>query len=305
MPVPMMYDYTEETPLLVNGDETARRNPKDIHLQFCALAGVPPSNMPKPTSTSPAARRSLYGRAVHKRNVQDRTYMFTAALTNTLLLSQVVLGAALTGLGASASSHILITVFGALNTIIAGLVAYLKSRGQPMRARMYRDDLERVVDEMENSEVMWLGIQARAHGYDEIAIDGEVSVRSEVARLTRLYDKVVRNNTMNDPDMYTNATTDAANATLRARPALEAPVANAPAAGAVDGTAPIGVVVPPTATPDDPDAAPASRPPKSKTPPPPPPPAKDQVKEDTEGGAESTVGESGEGFLANGDAVKE
>tara|TARA_R110002003_G_scaffold13_23_gene1002 strand:+ start:16657 stop:17043 length:387 start_codon:yes stop_codon:yes gene_type:complete len=114
-----------------------------------------------------------------------------------LLLTQVVLGAALTGLGASASSHILITVFGALNTIIAGVVAYLKSRGQPMRARMFRDDLDRVVDEIENSEVMWLGIQSGVHGYDEIAIDDSISVRSEVARLTRLYDKVVKNNTMN------------------------------------------------------------------------------------------------------------
>ena len=69
----------------------------------------------------------------------------------------MVLGAALTGLGASESSHVLITLFGAANTIIAGLVAYLKSRGQPMRARMFRDDLERVVDEIENSEVMWRG----------------------------------------------------------------------------------------------------------------------------------------------------
>ncbi|KAF2441432.1 hypothetical protein P171DRAFT_72157 [Karstenula rhodostoma CBS 690.94] len=194
MPLPMMYG--EETPLL--GDATTRWNSRDIHHQFCRLAGVPPSNVPKTISREAAARRSLYGRAVHKRNVQNRTYLFTAALTNTLLLSQVVLGAALTGLGASASSHILITVFGALNTIIAGLVAYLKSRGQPMRARMYRDDLERVVDEMENSEVMWLGIQSGAHGYDEIAVDDAVSVRSEVARLTRLYDRVVRNNTMND-----------------------------------------------------------------------------------------------------------
>jgi hypothetical protein len=130
--------------------------------------------------------------------VQNATYLFTAALSNTLLLTQVVLGAALTALGASESSHILITVFGALNTIIAGLVAYLKSRGQPMRARMFRDDLDRVVDEMENSEVMWLGIQQGVHGYDEIAIDDSVSVRSEVARLTRLLDKAVRSNTMND-----------------------------------------------------------------------------------------------------------
>ena len=217
--------------------------------------------------------------------------MFTATLSNTLLLSQVVLGAALTALGASSSSHILITIFGALNTIIAGIVAYLKSRGQPMRAHMFRDDLNRVVDEIENSEVMWLGIQAGVHGYDEIAIEDSVSVRSEVARLTRLYDKVVRNNTMNDreylefrawrsmlindtADMYMNATTDASNAALRARPgqmqalpASEAPAA-APPVGTVDASAPIGVVVPPVATPDDPDAAPASAPPKSKTPPP-------------------------------------
>jgi hypothetical protein len=63
---------------------------------------------------------------------------------------------------------------------------------------MFRDDLDRVVDEMENSEVMWLGIQGGVHGYDEIAIDDSISVRSEVARLTRLYDKVVKNNTMNN-----------------------------------------------------------------------------------------------------------
>jgi hypothetical protein len=133
-----------------------------------------------------------------------------------MLLSQVILGAALTALGASESSHILITVFGAMNTIIAGLVAYLKSRGQPMRARMFRDDLERVVDEIENSEVMWLGISKGVLGYEDIDTgapkEGEegkerernpnaVTVRSEVARLTRLYDRAVRSNTANNPDM--------------------------------------------------------------------------------------------------------
>lgn len=178
------------------GNGSSRK--QDIHQQFCLLVGVPPSNGPKDGPKPPGFKRTLYGRAIQKRNAQNATYLFTAALSNTLLLTQVVLGAALTGLGASESSHILITVFGALNTIIAGLVAYLKSRGQPMRARMYRDDLDRVVDEMENSEVMWLGIQQGVHGYDEIAIDDSVSVRSEVARLTRLLDKAVRSNTMND-----------------------------------------------------------------------------------------------------------
>lgn len=195
--------YGEETPLLGSsqlfayGSQIVQPDAQDKHLQFCALAGVPPSNLPPDTRPPKVARRSLYGRATQRRNAQNRTYLVTATLSNSLLLTQVVLGAALTGLGASASSHILITVFGALNTIIAGVVAYLKSRGQPMRARMFRDDLDRVVDEIENSEVMWLGIQSGVHGYDEIAIDDSISVRSEVARLTRLYDKVVKNNTMN------------------------------------------------------------------------------------------------------------
>jgi hypothetical protein len=177
--------------------QDVRPDSQDIHLQFCALAGVPPSTSPQ-HEQQPIAKRSLYGRALRRRNAQNRTYLVTATLSNSLLLSQVVLGAALTGMGASSSSYQLITIFGALNTIIAGIVAYLKSRGQPMRARMFRDDLDRVVDEMENSEIMWLGIQSGVHGYDEIAIDDSISVRSEVARLTRLYDKVVKNNTMNN-----------------------------------------------------------------------------------------------------------
>lgn len=197
----------ERTPLLggnplpfLNSDfiGNGSSHKRDIHQEFCLLVGVPPSNGAKNAPHPAGFKRTLYGRAIHKRNTQNATYLFTAALSNTLLLTQVVLGAALTALGASESSHILITVFGALNTVIAGLVAYLKSRGQPMRARMFRDDLDRVVDEMENSEVMWLGIQQGMHGYDEVAIDDSVSVRSEVARLTRLLDKAVRSNTMND-----------------------------------------------------------------------------------------------------------
>jgi SMODS and SLOG-associating 2TM effector domain len=182
------------------------------HAQFCALVGYDPSQ--GPDNIPP---KSLYGRALRNKRSQQWTYAITAALSNTLLLSQVVLGAALTALGASESSHILITLFGAANTIIAGVVAYLKSRGQPMRARMYRDDLERVVDEIENSEIMWrglslasdrtalmsTGISRNMHGYSEIPLhDGQVTVRSEVARLTRLYDRTIRTNTLNSPDMY-------------------------------------------------------------------------------------------------------
>ena len=173
---------------------------KNAHDQFCALTGCPPSNRTDKDKFH-VPKKSLYGRATSQLSSQRRAYNVSASVNNLLLLSQVILGAALTALGASASSHILITIFGATNTIIAGLVAYLKSRGQPMRARMYRDDLERIVDEIENSEIMWRGISEGVHGYKEIDTD-EVTVRTEVARLTRLYDRAIRLNGMNNPDMY-------------------------------------------------------------------------------------------------------
>ena len=237
----------ETTPLL-DGDA-----PSDPHTQFCRLIGTsPPDKHPHHLGN-----RTLYRRATQKRNAQNITYGFTASLSNTLLLSQVVLGATLTALGASESSHVLITIFGVLNTIIAGLVAYLKSRGQPMRARMFRDDLEHVVNEIENSETMWLGIKNSVHGYNEIDIDEKVSVRSEVARLTRLYEAAVKKYMQNNPDMYNagGRLLDPISG-LRARPGAGALVPAATAPGAANASAPDPS--PASAPADDVDESPAT-----------------------------------------------
>lgn len=144
----------------------------DHHTQFCHLVGVRPVNHPRGEPLKPHPE-SLYIRATKHRTGQARIYMFTATIVNMLLLMQVVLGAALTGLAASDSNRIIITIFGALNTVIASVVAFLKSRGQPIRARMFRDDLERVVDEIENSAFMWYGISQGVHGYEAIDTDGQ------------------------------------------------------------------------------------------------------------------------------------
>ena len=143
----------------------------------------------------------------------------------------------------------LITIFGVLNIIIAGLVAYLKSRGQPMRARMFRDDLEHVVNEIENSETMWLGIKGGVHGYNEIDIDDKVSVRSEVARLTRLYEAAVKKYMQNNPDMYNagGGLLDPISG-LRARP------------GGAGAQVPAGITAPGAANASAPDQSPASAP---------------------------------------------
>lgn len=212
-----MPEQDERSPLLQfpgMAQSIANSELGDHHTQFCHLVGVRPVNHPHGDAHKPNPD-SLYQRVVKRRRGQHCTYVLTATLVNTLLLSQIVLGASLTGLAASNSNRILITVFGALNTVIAGVIAFLKSRGQPVRARMFRDDLERVVDEIENSAVMWFGISRGVHGYEAIDTDDQVTVRGEVARLTRLYDKAVKTNTMNDPDMYSAGTSESYIAGLR------------------------------------------------------------------------------------------
>ncbi|KAK6387716.1 hypothetical protein LTS17_000985 [Exophiala oligosperma] len=326
----------EQTPLLGSfayGDSDEYPPPPatsvvvvDPHEQFCMMVGVPSSAPPDADEQNQNRKRqsvpkkSLYGRVTRQLAHQRWTYYTTASLSNTMLLTQVVLGAALTALGASESSHVLITVFGAMNTVIAGLVAYLKSRGQPMRARMYRDDLERVVDEIENSEVMWLGISRHVHGYDEIDTDdGQVSVRSEVARLTRLYDRAVKNNTMNNPDMYMGnggGYYDGNGAQLRSRPAVptvlpalpiaagpQQPVVAAPAVQQPNLPPPPPqqqqpAPAPPVQNVPDPDESPATAPPKPKEE---PKKVDDEVKKD-EDKKEKANGDGGGG--GGGDDTK-
>jgi hypothetical protein len=158
-----------------------------------------------------------------------------------------------------------------------------------MRARMFRDDMERVVDEIENSEVMWLGISKGVLGYDEINTDGEVTVRSEVARLTRLYDRAVRTNTMNNPDIYmAGGGFDGTQAGLKARPLPSQPAVlppPAPVAPVPDTPAAVAAPVAPAAPVPDPDESPAT---KAK----PTPPPKENSVEAAKEGKKVTSGEA-------------
>lgn len=146
----MFGDSDERTPLLQDqfsgqlptSDRQNESNLGDAYTQFCLLVGNSPADQTSGSKPNPP-RETLYYRTLQQRKRQALLYALTRALTNTLLLSQVVLGAVLTGLGAADSPGWLITIFGAANTVIAGLVAFLKSRGQPMRARMFKDDLVR------------------------------------------------------------------------------------------------------------------------------------------------------------------
>lgn len=146
-----------------------------------------------------------------------------------------------------------VAFFGAVNTVIGGLLIYFKGRGQPNRARMFREELESCIHQIENSEIMWSGITRNMHGYNEIDINAEVSVRGEIARLTRLYQKALRNNTYNNPDFFLPGNHDDAGG----RGAHPVVGASDPAPPPVTNTSSAPAVIPPPA--DDLDESPATK----------------------------------------------
>jgi hypothetical protein len=104
------------------------------------------------------------------------------------------------------------------------------------------------------------------NGYDEIDVNDSVTVRGEIARLSRLYERAVRTNTANNPDLYQSDGGLSAGVKLR----QNAPTATAVAPGSSSGPVASSVPAPAAAPPADPDASPATSVPVPK---------KEEVKE--------------------------
>lgn len=81
----------ERTPLLrASSEDSVDEDTEDLHAQFCRLIGTRPLNMPTTHKHHPHPE-SLYARAVTHRRNQNYTYMFTATLSNTLLVLLILL----------------------------------------------------------------------------------------------------------------------------------------------------------------------------------------------------------------------
>lgn len=98
--------------------------------------------------------QTLRKRATDAYRLHTYQYWFVATTANTLLFLQILVAASITVLGAIKDHRArTATIFlGATNTVIAGLMTYFKSRNQPNRARQFRNDLGKVVDQLDDAE---------------------------------------------------------------------------------------------------------------------------------------------------------
>lgn len=116
---------------------------------FRTILGI---NAIPPTADRPAVNIGTYKRIVDAELKARVQYYTTASIINTGLLAQIVIAAALTAVGASDGSRTAITILGAVNTIIAGGMTYLKGQGLPERILAYANGLRKVRELLEERE---------------------------------------------------------------------------------------------------------------------------------------------------------
>ncbi|KAL8666402.1 MAG: hypothetical protein Q9202_001425 [Teloschistes flavicans] len=172
--------------------------PKLVKLRTVIGISTPESLALSSTSPPkrPGANLGIYARIIKQEQIARYEFYFAASVINTCYFGQIVVAAALTALGASSSSHVVITVLGAINTVIAGILTYLKGQGLPNRLRQYWNSLRKCREFIEEKER-----ECAAEGWGEDDTEG-MDIDHEISVIIKMYHDVRQTAEDNTPDTY-------------------------------------------------------------------------------------------------------
>lgn len=193
---------------------TAPRNPRaqETLQEFRHYMGI--QNDPDLVEANrPVPNLGIYQRIVKAEKLYKDQYKIYSTLINSALGLQIIFGAALTALGAGSGPHSAVTAFGAMNTILASVLTFLKGSGLPNRMKYYHNELQKVREYIEQRE------REFARGAMELDLKAEVAVIEE------MYESVKRDIEINTPDAYVSTTS-------RGNPQPPPPLGNRYAIGA-------------------------------------------------------------------------
>ncbi|KAI1436274.1 hypothetical protein GGR50DRAFT_651433 [Xylaria sp. CBS 124048] len=128
-------------------------------LIFRRALGINASH-PDPSSTCTLeegrkAATGVYRNVIRTQQHKRIKYLVLETFLYVVYFAQIIIGAALTALGATASNfQTAITVLGVLNTVLAGILALIKGSGQPQRLSKDRIAFRRLQDWIEETEAL-------------------------------------------------------------------------------------------------------------------------------------------------------
>lgn len=132
----------------------------------------------------------IYNRVCHREGAAKRGFKFASFFINGCLGLQVIVAAALTAMGAANTNHVSITAFGAINTVIAGILTYLKGSGLPNRIRWAENEWKKIREYIEQRE------------RDFSRPDCQLDVQQVVQVIEAMYEEVKADIANNTPDAY-------------------------------------------------------------------------------------------------------
>ncbi|KAI1131702.1 hypothetical protein F5Y10DRAFT_232899 [Nemania abortiva] len=147
-----------------------------------------------PLGTRPAANIGLYARVVHSEQKAKDSFKVFSVVINGCYFLQIVIAAALTALGAARASSGAVTAFGALNTVIAGFLTFLKGSGLPGRLKYYGNEWKKIREFIEQRERDFM---RSGHNLD---------VYEVVETIEKMYNNLKADIELNTPDSYTSVT---------------------------------------------------------------------------------------------------
>ena len=157
--------------------------------KFQNLIGICSPNVlrPHPALTRPAPNEGIYKRTVDEEAKVGFQYQFSNYVVNISGMAQIVVGAAVTALGAANGPRAAVTIFGAANTIMAGMLTYLKGQGLPYRLEQYLHLLRTLREHIEERE------------RELMEPDCPLDVEEEIKSIIKMYQEVRQSKEDNAP----------------------------------------------------------------------------------------------------------
>ncbi|RFU81703.1 hypothetical protein TARUN_488 [Trichoderma arundinaceum] len=166
----------EKRVTIIGTDQKALIPTNDKLLAFRSLTGI--DTVPALSSTGHARRAAanigIYFRVIEAEQKAARSYSIFHIATNFCLGAQIIVGAALTAIGAADGSRHAVTGLGAMNTIMAGILTYLKASGLPDRFKAHENQWKEIREHIEQRERELCLLDCTLDVQEEVAIVEEM-----------------------------------------------------------------------------------------------------------------------------------
>ncbi|KAL8974439.1 MAG: hypothetical protein Q9197_001317 [Variospora fuerteventurae] len=160
-------------------------------IKFRHMVGIDtPASLHNRDPKRVARNQGIYTRIVIEERKSTYEYYLMSSIINLAFLGQIVIAATLTALSAAAGPHVVITILGSVNTIIAGIQTYLKGQGLPNRLKQYQFGLRKLREYIEDRE------RDFSHAGCKLNVD------HVIADVSAMYQAVRQTAEDNTPDTY-------------------------------------------------------------------------------------------------------